>query len=461
MSANPSIDEIRQRYHSALRTEDAGSWHQLIQDRAWQMGVTYGGRTVCHVLEPFFMAQAQYELILRRAEHIVAALKKAAFFARSNQDIWSLLGFNADEEELLSIDCGYGHHDQIARLDAFLDEAGEPVFLEYNGESPGGIAYGDSLGQIFDTLEPIQKLARDVPVSRRPVAAEVVRTLRHSYYEWARAKGLAPRTEPQVAIIDLQGIPTIGEFEIFRRTFEGMGMPCRIATPEDIDIRDSQVYCGDFRADIIYRRLLTSDLLQHYGTNHPLVNVMRLNLAFVANGFAGYLLSHKGLFALLSDPELAPKNLSPEQSTAVELAIPWTRFVGEKSTADFEDGAVRPLREIAFNNQDQLVIKQALGYGGKNVCLGWTVSQDTWRHTFESALATPHVIQKRLHIPTTEHPAWVDGELKFLALHFDVDPYILAGRRAHGLGIRLAANDLLNVAAGSGSAIPAYIVSKP
>lgn len=456
---NSPIENIRRAYHARLRSGDAESWHAEIQKQAAQMGVTYGTRTVCNVLEPLFIGKSRYELILSRAELVVSALKKVASYARQDADVWAQLKFTQLEEDLLAIPGGYERHDQIARLDSFLNEDGDPVFLEYNGESPGGIAYGDSLGRIFDSLPPIQDLAADHSMSRRPVAAEVVRVLRQSYYDWAAAKGGGAHTEPQVAIIDLADIPTISEFEIFRSLFESTGMPCRIASPDELEIRDGEVFIDDFRVDIVYRRLLTSDLLQRFGADHPLIDIMRQNLAFVANGFGGYLLSHKGMFALLSDSAIRSKTLNEAESAAVQASIPWTRIVSEIDAEAPKTGQVLPLRQIAMEQQDKLVIKAALGYGGQDVCLGWKVSKEKWSETFDRALAKPHVIQSRLFIPTTEHPAWIDGKLQFVPLHFDIDPYILDGRRAHGLGIRLAADDMLNVASGAGSAIPAYIVN--
>ncbi len=453
------IKEVRARFHQLLEGNDPGAIHELIQRQALQMGVTYGQRSVCQVLEPLFMEKTQYELVLERAETCLRALKKAARHAQQSSEIWSALRFSADEEDLLAVGGGYQDHDQIGRLDSFLNQAGEPVFLEYNGESPGGIAYGDVLGRIFDGLPIIQDLASEFSMSRRPVASEVVRTLRDSYYKWARANGIHPQENPQVAIIDLAGIPTIGEFEIFRALFENTGMRCKIGTPGELEVHDNQVYCDGFRADIIYRRLLTSDLLAAFDRHHPLVDIMKRSLAFVANGFGGYLLSHKGLFAVLSDPELAPQDLTPQEWAAVRSSLPWTRLLRDTSTTGPKSEQVMPLRQIAIENQSQLVIKQALGYGGRDVCLGWTVSPGEWAQTFDGAQERPHVIQERLHIPQTEHPAWVDGSLQYLKLRFDVDPYTLGGKRAHGLGIRLASNDLLNVASGAGSAIPVYVVS--
>ena len=445
------IAALREQYHRRLREGDAGAWHAAIQEAARRMGVTYGERTVCHVLEPFFLTRQRYELILRRAELVVQALHKAAQHARQNPALWSLLGFSPAEEELLAMDCGYRHHDQIARLDAFLNEDGEPVFMEYNGESPGGIAYGDSLGRAFDCLEPLQEVAATCALSRRPVTAEVVRTMRHTYCNWARAAGRPVEDLPQVAIVDLADIPTLGEFEIFRLAFENDGMSCRITRPEALEIRDGQLFCGDFRIDILYRRLLTADLLKHYPLDHVLVQAMRHNLAFVANGFDGYLLSHKGLFAILTDPALRPSNLTLEESAAVSTSLPWTRIYNLQS-----DPA---LRTRALSRQEHSVLKKAQGFGGQDVVLGWTVDRSTWEETLERAENETFVLQERLHIPTMTSPAWQDGELVFLDLRFDVDPYILDGRRAHGLGIRLAADDLLNVASGAGSAIPAYVLS--
>ena len=69
-------------------------------------------------------------------------------------------------------------------------------------------------------------------MSRRPVNRQVISLFRELYGAWAQRHGHGEQEQPQVGIIDLAGIPTRGEFELFRQAFENVGMPCRVLCPK-------------------------------------------------------------------------------------------------------------------------------------------------------------------------------------------------------------------------------------
>ncbi|MCB9834033.1 MAG: hypothetical protein H6807_16350 [Planctomycetes bacterium] len=462
MSPDRRIADLRRAYHDAILAEGvAEKVHAHIQGRARELNLTYGDRVVCQVLEPLFVAREHYERLLERSESLALALAELIVDLGHRPELMARLRLGDRERALIALDGGLRPHDLIGRMDALPGPDGEPTFLEYNGESPGGIAYGDCLGRVFDELELVQRLAERRPMSRRPVIPEVVRTFRAAYHRWADRMGRKTEDAPRVAIVDLADIPTLGEFELFRQNFEAQGMPCRILSPERLALVDGRLEAEGEEIDLVYRRLVTSDLLARYEPEGIIEVIARDRLAYMANGFEGYLLCHKGLFALLQDPADRPARLGARELETIDRCLPWTRLLEDRPLDGPEGEGGLSVLDHARANKNQLVLKLALGYGGRDVILGWRCSEDDWDRQLRSALASGRswVIQRRVSIPVSEHPALIGGKVEFVLLQYDLDPYVLMGRRGHGLGVRLSSSEILNVASGAGSAVPAYVVS--
>src|SRR5207302_5706180 len=112
------------------------------------------------------------------------------------------------EERLALADPGYSSSSPSSRLDSFFSD--EVRFVEYNAESPAGMAYGDNLSEVFAGL-PVMKAFRKqfpgrfVKTSERQLAAML-----RAFRQWGRD------STPVIAIVDWTGLPTASEFEMFR-----------------------------------------------------------------------------------------------------------------------------------------------------------------------------------------------------------------------------------------------------
>ncbi len=412
-------------------------------------GLQYKGRPLCSVLRPFFIARSQYDRVQRTARKVRDALLYVAAHALQSDRHRALLGLSPTEMDLLSGTELDDDAASIGRIDGFLDEDGQLRLLEYNGESPGGIAYGDALGSLFDDLPTIRGLRETLDLDREPVVPSVIESFIERYDVWARRNGQEPADHPAVAIVDTGGQPTYREFEIFAEAFESQGMPAIIATPEQLDLKDNRLVVDTTPIDIVYRRLVTPDLLELDGTANTLILAMKQGIVHVCNSFGGHLLSHKGLFAVFSDPELTPRDMDPSLRSCLNQAIPWTRFVTD----------CPELTAHAMKHQQELVLKPVSGYGGTGVVLGWECNTSEWEAALTGARANRTIIQERLAAPTASFPIMGKHGLEKRKLLFDTCPYVLGGENRHGLGVRISELAILNMAAGAGSALPTYVVN--
>ena len=86
----------------------------------------------------------------------------------------------------------------------------------------------------------------------------MLNVLLDSYEEYL---GRKPDSVPQIAIVDLKGLPTQKEFELFKEFFEAEGYPTIICSPDELVFEKGRLRVGEFAIDIVYKRLLVNEYL--------------------------------------------------------------------------------------------------------------------------------------------------------------------------------------------------------
>jgi uncharacterized circularly permuted ATP-grasp superfamily protein len=231
---------------------------------------------------------------------------------------------------------------------------------------------------------------------------------------------------------------------MFKAYFEEHGVETVICDPRALEFRAGKLYAHSRHVNLVYRRVLTSELLARADDTRALRDAYMDGAACVVNSFRAKLLHKKMSLALLSDERYA-RLYTPAQRAAIKRHIPWTR-------------RVRPeLAEDIARRRETLVLKPNDEYGGKGVVLGWTVEQSEWEAAIEVATTQSYVVQEAVEIPRVPFPVVLEGGLHFLDLAVDLDPYLFDGRSG-GFMTRVSAAALLNVTAGAGSVVPTFVV---
>ena len=434
-------------YHALLEDpklveESAG----LLTEGQRAKRLVFGERPLCVSLRPNLISAWQYAQVNAAAEGVYAALGRLERALIADGDLRRELDLEPREEELALADPGFRAASPSSRLDGFIGEDGVIRFVEYNAESPAGMAYNDELSTVFAAL-PVMRRFRErfklrvVPVRGRQLSAML------------RAHRSRTSGPPTIAIVDWRGLPTLTEFEMFERFFESRGLDTVICAPEDLTYSRGTLRAQGRPVDLVYRRVLTSELLAKDGVARPLVRAYLDGAVTVVNSFRAKLLHKKMSLALLSDDRYARLYTAPQRAT-IAKHVPWTRKVREGHTT--YGGKVVDLADFVIANRDRLVLKPNDEYGGKGVVLGWTIEQHEWEQSLLAALASSYVVQERVPVPRYPFPVLLD-RMHFLDLSIDHDPYLFWGR-VSGTLARVSSSALLNVTAGAGSVVPTYIV---
>jgi hypothetical protein len=448
------LTEAVAHYHELLSDADlAGSSLRMLDEGLERSKLIFGGRRLSPYLRPHFVTEKDFARIVRVCETVWGAIEKVKDAAVGNDALLSELGLTQIERELVQIDPGYRAVSPTARLDSFLtDEAYS--FVELNGESPAGIAYADAAFEIFEELPVMKRFAERYGVRRFQGRPLMLKLLVDCHQEFL---GRKPDKPPQIAIVDLKGMPTLKEFELFREYFEAEGYPSIIASPDELEFSGGRLRAGTFEIDIVYKRLLVNEYLPVMNDHPALLDAYRARAVCMVNSFRSKLIHKKALFAVLTDARYASHFTSEEQA-AISDHVPWTRRVrAEKS--DYQGKEIDLLQFIS-DRRDRLVLKPNDDYGGHGIYIGWNIDEIGWDEAMHNALANgDYLVQERVPTAREVFPALTeDGEINFVEQLVDLDPMLFNGKVGSAF-TRLSSNELANVTAGGGM-VPTFVISK-
>lgn len=437
----------------------AGVYHALLEDAALagasaerlragqeRRRLTFGDRPLSIALRPNLLSRQRYDESVAAARGVYGALAALERALLADARLRAQLDLDPEEERLALVEPGCRSSSPSVRLDSFFAE--RVRYVEYNAESPAGMAYEDNMAEVFAELPVMREFRRRFRLRALPVRGQQLTSMLRAFEQWGRAE------RPVVAIADWTGLPTATEFDLFRDFFESRGVPTVICDPRELELRRGRLHAGGRAVNLVYRRVLTSELLARRDEVRGLLDAYAQGAACVVNTFRAKLLHKKMSLALLSDERYAGL-YRPDQRRVIARHVPWTRKVVDGATTR----AGQPVADLLAHcaaRRTELVLKPNDEYGGKGVVLGWTVEQSEWEQALQVAATQSYVVQEAVEVPREPFPVALDG-VRMLDLAIDLDPYLFDGRPA-GCLTRLSSSALLNVTAGAGSIVPTYVV---
>ena len=177
----------------------------------------------------------------------------------------------------------------------------------------------------------------------------------------------------------------------------------------------------------------------------------------MVNPFRCKILHKKASLAVLCD-ERNTDLFNDAELEAIEAHIPWTCRVEERHAS--YHGQRIDLLPFILDHREKLVLKPNDEYGGKGIVLGWETDASNWAQAIQAALTDPYIVQERVTIPSEPFPSMVDGHVRLIDRMLDTNPFVFYGNYMDGCLSRLSTEALLNVTAGSGSAVATFVVEK-
>ncbi|HVG32213.1 MAG TPA: hypothetical protein VM911_04005 [Pyrinomonadaceae bacterium] len=407
-----------------------------------ELGLLHDERPTCPFLRPLILSRSQYTRVARAAETLAAAFERLAHAALQDDALMNELDLTEREKRMARFDPGYQTLCVTSRLDAYLD--GEDFqFLEYNAESPAGIADQMQLEKVLFGLPHMKEFLAEHGAHWLPRPHQaLLRAMLETYREWSGHRS----EHAQIAIVDWEGVSTASEFEILKDYFEAEGYRTIIADPRSLEYDGQELRAGDFRIDILYKRVIIHEFLEKFDETHPLARAYIEHKVCLINSFRTKLAHKKAGFAILSDPAYHYL-FTPEQVACILKHIPWTRRVRDGKTT--YRGAERDLLDVLLKERERLVIKPNDDYGGHGVVIGWETDTSAWEEAIRLALQNSFVVQERVMVEKARMAMFTADSLFTDEMFIDFNPFLFLNR-VEGALVRLSASSLCNVSSGGG-----------
>lgn len=420
------LGEAITRYHKLLETEAYRdlSWAESLREKMTAHGLTVSGRPVSPFLRPHFLSRRQYEHLVKASESLHSAIDRVKRLALADPTLQARMGLLPAEKMLAQIDPGYSFLAVTSLLDTHIHN-GTLQFVEYNAESPAGVAYSELLGDLFYEAAPVKEFRKKNPLTKIGGSKYFLQALLKAYKEFGGKK------TPNIAIVEFkQPFQTAdsAEYVLLAEQFKKLGYATEIVTPDALEYRNGILRRGEFTIDLVYRRTPLQEFLIRYDLSHPLVRAYREGKVCVVNSFRSEMARKKAIFDLLTDETVNSKFPAVERK-AIREYIPWTRMVtGTKTTYNDE---VIELPEFILKNREKLILKPNDDSPDTPSVRGWETDGSGWEKALKAASRSPFVVQERVEETPAPFPIYNWGQVEVREMNVDVQPHVFLGK-VHG-----------------------------
>jgi hypothetical protein len=397
------------------------AWADALQQAMREKRLTESGRVVAPILRPHFLNARQHASLVKTAEGLSAIIERVQDLIVQTPALMSRMRMLPAEKMLAAIPPGYQHGSVTSLMDGHLAD-GALQFSSFRAQTPAGVAYADALADLFLELPLVKefrrgryKLTRIGSGKYLPLA--VLRS-------W---KDFGGKRAPQAAIVEFQQ-PFTGESNeslLLAEMFEKAGIPTRVVAPDQLTYQDRVLRSGDYRIDIVFRRLRTRELLVRHDLTHPLLTAYREGRVCMINSFRAELTERRAIFDLLTDEAITGKFPHADRKL-IRDHIPWTRVVGQNS-ASYHDEVI-DLPEFILNHRERLVLRPNDDTVEQRSFSGADSTQAAWERALQTALRSSYVVQEVVAPLIQPFPVYQYGELQTKELDVSIQPHTFLGK---------------------------------
>lgn len=286
-------------------------------------------------------------------------------------------------ERLVLLPCNYDQLLPMGRFDFFLDEDDLSYkFCEFNTDGSGAMSRDFMIGQALMKSETFKRFSQRHEVRQFEL-----------FDSWVEAFMRIYRTDenavehPTVCITDFRESGVFSDFNRFIEAFERAGIPARFVDTRAFEfdgehLRDAS---DGTVIDAIYRRAVTSELLQHPGECDALIDAVAAEKVCLIGHFRTTVVHSKMVSIALSD-EKTRAFLTPEERAFIDAHLPRT-YQLTSTPAGFTLDEVKA-------NKDSWIIKPADDYGAHGVYPGVDFDAAAWERIVDDNLDSGHIVQE-------------------------------------------------------------------
>lgn len=314
----------------------------------------------------------------------------------SNADYRKLFPFSKQLEELILVPNGYNGLLPVARFDIFFHEdTDEFYFCEINTDGTSGMNENKILEEMFIHNFAHKEITKKYNFTEFEMFDSWVKTFLSLYNTYKNKI-----SNPNIAIVDFLDKATIKEFEEFVKHFQKFGLNCKICDIRDLKFENGKLFSKQgYKIDAIYRRAVTSDILDNITDIKPFIDAVKKQAVFLAGSFCTQIIHNKYFFNVLYN-ERTKAFLSEQENIFIQQHIPYTVLFSKEFIN----------LETVFKNKNEYILKPIDSYASNGVFAGMELDDKTWQQKAKELYGKNYICQKYCPQYQTENIDFAFGD---------------------------------------------------
>jgi hypothetical protein len=377
--------------------EDAG----LVDKKVKESKAIYKGKPVPYLYIPRIFNKKDIENIEKLTEDIFNIVNKTIKLYLEEKKVRKLFNFDKKLEELIKAPHYYDTYVPMGRFDIFY-YGDDYKFCELNADGSSAMNEDKELSRILLKSKPLKEM-QDYNFKSFELFDSWVDTVEEIYQEYKknRKEKIKDKSQINIGIVDLLDKTTKVEIEEFKKYFEKAGYNCFVIDGRELDYKDGDLLYQDKKIDIIYRRLVTKDLMDNYDTLENLIMGILSGKTCIIGPIKSQIIHTKKFFQVLYDNEFR-KYLDEEEIKFIDNHIPHTKIL--KKDNDWEH---------YIENKDDYIIKPVDFYASKGVYSGKDYKRNQWEAILEESAEGEYIIQEFCIEAKINNIIYDKGKLKY------------------------------------------------
>lgn len=401
--------------------------YKIAKEKVANSTAIYKGKPVPFLYHPMFYTEEDAKNFNKIGALLISITNKVTQKYLDSKEFRKKFEYSPLLEELILIDNGYDINVPIGRFDLFYEDKDNFKFCEFNTDGSSAMNEDNTIGNILLQTEGLRDFSKKYNLSLFELIDRWVDDSISIFRKWN-----SELEKPNVAIVDFTESGTSAEFEVFKNAFIKKGYNAIIADPRDLKYRDGHLYFEDYRIDMVYRRIVTFELIEKAHEIPDFIEAYK-NKAFCCIGsIRSQIVHNKIIFKILHDEDIL-EFLSEEEREFIRRHIPITGlFKGDKEVYD-----------KVLNNKDKYIMKPLDLNASRGVYAGRDLSQEDWQKRLDESWNKDYLYQEFFEPFTREHILFEDNELKVESFKSIVGLFMYKEKFA-GIYTRIGKNNVIS-----------------
>lgn len=392
----------------------------------------YKGKPVPFLYQPMFYTEKDIEVLREAGEMVLSIGDKVTEKYMESPNFRKKFGFSQLLEELILVDNGYDINAPMARFDILYNGEDDFKFCEFNTDGSSAMNEDNTLAKILLETEPMKRMKEKYDINYFELIDSWVDESINIFKKWSNDD-----VKPNVAIVDFEESSTMADFIEFKDAYIKKGYEAVIADPRELKYINGKLYYKDFKIDLIYRRMVTKELIDKSDEIEDFINAYRDKAVCVIGSIKSQILHNKIIFKILHDKDTL-EFLSEREIEFIKKHIPFTgKFEGDKK-----------IYNEVLNNKDKYIIKPEDLNDSRGVFAGRDFTKEEWEKKLERSWGNEYLYQEFIELYKREFVQFQEDKLVVKELNHVIGIYMYNEKLA-GLYARLDENNIISGLHGS------------